>query len=55
VKNPDDPNEIKNDVLHPETHTQLSNEEVAKAVARHNREHPAKPQPAGKPNKKRGK
>jgi hypothetical protein len=29
------------DVLHAEHHTQLSAEEVAKAVARHQREHPA--------------
>ena len=53
MKNPDDPNVIKADVLQPQPHAQLSSEEVAKAVARHKREHPEKPQPASKPNKKR--
>ena len=28
------------DVLHPEHHTKLSDEEIAKAVERHNRHHP---------------
>ena len=31
---------IKSDVLHSETHSRLTAEEVARAVARHNREHP---------------
>ena len=53
MKNPDDPNAIKADVLQAPPHAQLSSEEVAKAIARHKREHPEKPQPAGKPNKKR--
>jgi hypothetical protein len=55
MQNPNDPNEIKADVLQSEHHTQLSNEEVQKAVERHKREHPDKPQPASKPNKKRNK
>jgi hypothetical protein len=55
MKNPDDPNAIKADVLQAPAHTQLSSEEIAKAVARHKREHPAKPESAGKPNKKRSK
>lgn len=33
-------NSFGNDVLHAENHTTLSPEEVAKAVARHQREHP---------------
>ncbi len=28
------------DVLHPEKHSKLSDEEIAKAVARHNKHHP---------------
>lgn len=43
MKNPDEPNAIKADVLHSQGHTQLSSEDIAKAVARHNREHRGKP------------
>jgi hypothetical protein len=32
---------IKNDVLHPENHSKLTPEEIAKAVAHHNRHHKA--------------
>ena len=41
------------DVLHSENHSKLTDEEIAKAVARHNKHHPeAKPQnPAPKVNK----
>ena len=52
MKNPNDPNEIKADVLQPQPHSQLSNEEVQKAVERHKRQHPEKPAPAAKPSKK---
>jgi hypothetical protein len=31
----------QSDVLHSETHSKLSSEEIAKAVARHNKNHPA--------------
>jgi hypothetical protein len=31
----------QSDVLHPENHSRLSSEEIAKAVARHNKHHPA--------------
>jgi hypothetical protein len=31
----------KTEVLHSENHSKLSAEEIAKAVARHNRHHPA--------------
>jgi hypothetical protein len=55
MKNPDDPNAIKADVLQAQSHSTLSSEEVAKAVARHKREHPAKPERVGKPNRKRAK
>jgi len=30
---------IKNDVLHPENHQKLTPEEIAKAIAHHNRHH----------------
>ena len=41
------------DVLHSEGHSKLSAEEIAKAVARHNRHHPkGRPEtPANKPKK----
>jgi hypothetical protein len=32
--------DIQNDVLHSEKHSKLSDEEIAKAVARHNKNHP---------------
>jgi hypothetical protein len=32
--------QIKDDVLHSENHSKLSPEEIAKAVAHHNRHHP---------------
>lgn len=51
MKNPDDPNAIRNDVLHSESHAVLSSQEIAKAVARHKREHPSKAAPSGKPKK----
>ena len=35
-----------NDVLHSENHSKLTEEEIAKAVARHNREHSARPKGA---------
>jgi hypothetical protein len=31
----------QSEVLHPATHSKLSSEEIAKAVARHNKNHPA--------------
>ena len=31
----------QSDVLHSESHSRLSSEEIAKAVARHNKHHPA--------------
>ncbi|HLK68653.1 MAG TPA: hypothetical protein VKU19_34720 [Bryobacteraceae bacterium] len=41
------------DVLHNENHSKLSAEEIAKAVARHKRDHSATPadKPAAKPKK----
>ena len=46
------PDPVKSDVLQAGPHQQLSSEEVAKAIARHKREHPAgKPAPQ-KPHKK---
>jgi hypothetical protein len=48
---------VKNDVLHIESHNQLSAEDIAKAVARHRREHPTpgsqKSVPSPKPRTKR--
>lgn len=55
MKNPPDAFEIKKDVLQAHEHVQLSSEEIAKAVARHKREHPAAKQTASKPQKKHGK
>ena len=51
MSTPAKPDPIKSDVLHSEQHSHLSAEEIAKAVARHNREHrpgarPPKPQKA---------
>jgi hypothetical protein len=40
---------VPNDVLHSESHSRLTPEEIAKAVARHKREHPN--QASGKPAK----
>jgi len=34
------PNPVRSDVLHNEQHSRLSVQEIAKAVARHKREHP---------------
>ena len=53
MNNPTD-EAIKKDVLQSHEHTQLSSEEVAKAIARHKREHPQKaaPQPAKKSGKR---
>lgn len=44
---PPKPDPIKNDVLHSDQHSHLTPEEIARAVARHNREHkkPAGPSP----------
>lgn len=42
MSTPAKPDPIKSDVLHSEQHSHLSAEEVARAVARHNREHPNK-------------
>lgn len=53
MKNPPDDNSIKADVLQAHEHAKLTSEEVAKAIARHKREHPGKPEPAQK--KKTGK
>ena len=39
MNTPVTPNPVKSDVLHSENHKRLSSEEIAKAVARHNREH----------------
>ena len=39
------------EVLHNEQHSRLTTEEIAKAVARHNREHSAAPATAEKPKK----
>jgi len=45
-----------NDVLHSENHSKLSAEEIAKAVARHNKHHSgAKPDNAAPKTKKAGK
>lgn len=35
------------DVLHSENHSKLTAEEIAKAVARHNKNHSGAPRPAG--------
>jgi hypothetical protein len=42
---------VASDVLHSSNHSKLSAEEIAKAVARHNRHHPGTKTPAtsGKP------
>lgn len=48
---PEKTNSVTEDVLHPQTHTRLSAEEIAKAVARHNREHPKGAVRAQKPQK----
>jgi hypothetical protein len=41
MNQPEQHTSVKNDVLHFEAHSRLSAEEIAKAVARHRREHPA--------------
>jgi hypothetical protein len=43
------------EVLHSENHSKLSAEEVAKAVARHNRDHSGAPRDASPKPKKAGK
>ena len=43
MKNPTD-QDIKNDVLHAQSHTTLSAEEIAKARERHQKAHPDKKQ-----------
>ena len=49
MSNPTTPdNPYKSDVLHAKEHTQLTAEEIAKAVQRHNREHPKKVQQPAK-------
>ena len=53
MNNPSD-EAIKKDVLQAHEHMQLSSEEVAKAIARHKREHPVKAAPT-KSQKKSGK
>ncbi len=45
---------IKKDVLQAHEHSQLSSEQIAKAVARHKREHGARSAPE-KPQRKSGK
>ena len=47
------PDPVKSDVLQAGPHQQLSSEEVAKAIARHKREHPAGKSEPQKPQKKR--
>jgi len=43
---------VPSDVLHSEGHSRLSPEQIAKALARHNREHPNRaPNKATKPQK----
>lgn len=49
---PEKPNPVASDVLHSEGHSHLSAEEIAKAVARHKREHPDR---ASRETRKRGK
>jgi hypothetical protein len=49
MKNPGDPNAIKNDVLHSQGYIPLSSEAIAKAVARHKREHSPKQSAEAKP------
>lgn len=53
---------IQDDVLHPTEHSKLTQEEIAKAVAHHNRHHPqqkvdasAKPGTSKNPGSKKGK
>lgn len=46
--------EIKNDVLHNEDHSKLTQEEIAKALAHHKKKHQEEQQKAA-PGKKRGK
>lgn len=60
MPNPNQPNPNQptpalpqNDVLQAGPHQQLSSEEVAKAVARHNREHPAGKTNQPKPKRRR--
>lgn len=51
MSTPAKPDPIKSDVLHSEQHSHLSAEEIARAVARHNREHrrePGTPKPPQK-------
>lgn len=55
MKNPSEEASIKKDVLQAPPHAPLSTEEVAKAVARHNREHPSGKGGAGLAQKKPGK
>jgi hypothetical protein len=43
------------EVLHSENHSKLSAEEVAKAVARHNRDHSGAPKAAAADKPKKGK
>lgn len=51
---PEEPNPYKSDVLHSDEHSRLSAEEIAKAVARHKREHAnVKPKGSGQPKKNR--
>ena len=40
---PATPNSVTSDVLHIESQSRLSQEEIAKALARHRREHPDRP------------
>lgn len=48
---PDKPNPYASDVLHAPTHSKLSTAEIAKAVARHKREHPSKGRDKTQPQK----
>ena len=41
MENPKEPTPNKSDVLQAGPHQQLTSEEVAKAIARHKRQHPA--------------
>jgi hypothetical protein len=46
-------NEVGSDVLHSTNHSKLSAEEIAKAVARHNREHKGQAAAAQQPKAKK--
>lgn len=53
MENPKEPTSNKSDVLQAGPHQRLSSEEVAKAIARHKREHPAQKVTPQKTKKRR--